>query len=98
MPTVKKGLCAALLMLMAVFCCLPAPAEETQTLPPNMRVVNCRQDVSLREKPSTSARIVDSLASGRRLIVSGEPDDEGWVSVHTAEYSGYVKLEYLARE
>ena len=54
--------------------------------------------LNLREKPSTSARIVDSLASGRRLIVSGDPDDEGWVSVHTAEYSGYVKLEYLARE
>ena len=49
----------------------------------------------MRERPTTSARIVDVLEKGRQLIVSGAADDDGWVPVHTAEISGYVKEEYL---
>jgi len=42
--------------------------------------------------------VVELLGSGRRVIVSGDADENGWVSVHTAEVSGYVKLEYLRAE
>ncbi|MBQ6374197.1 MAG: SpoIID/LytB domain-containing protein [Clostridia bacterium] len=52
--------------------------------------------LNMREKPTTAARIVDVLGKGRKLIVSGSPDADGWVPVHTAEYSGFVKAEYLA--
>ena len=54
--------------------------------------------LNVREQPTTSARILDKLDNGRRLIVSGEADADGWVPVRTAELSGYVKLEYLKRQ
>ena len=54
--------------------------------------------LNVRETPSTSARILDVLASGRRVIVSGDADADGWVPIHTAELNGFVKLEYLVRE
>lgn len=54
--------------------------------------------LNMRVMPTTESRIIALLASGQRLIVSGEPDDNGWVSVHTAEFSGYVKNEYLEYE
>ena len=54
--------------------------------------------LNVREKPTTAARILDVLESGRRVIVSGDVDADGWVPMHTAEISGYVKVEYLERE
>ncbi len=51
--------------------------------------------LNVREQPTTAARVVDRLAKGRRLIVSSQPDEDGWVAVHTAEIEGYVKEEYL---
>ena len=42
--------------------------------------------------------VVDQLANAQRLIVSSEPDADGWVAIHTAECSGYAKLEYLKAE
>lgn len=101
MPTVKKGLCAALLMLMAVFCCLPAPAEDTETLPPNMRVVNCRQDVSLREKPSTKAKRLKRVPLGAEVLawLDGGSDDAEASRFLYCEYQGmegYILAEYLA--
>ena len=54
--------------------------------------------LNVRKAPTTSSAIVDQLAHGRRLIVSSEPDAEGWVAIYTAEISGYVKLEYLKAE
>ena len=54
--------------------------------------------LNVREKPTTAARILDVLESGRRVIVSGDADADGWVPMHTAEVSGYVKVEYLERE
>ena len=41
---------------------------------------------------------LDQLAQGRRLIVRGEADADGWVAVKTAELEGYVKAEYLRFE
>ena len=51
--------------------------------------------LNVREQPTTAARVVDRLPKGRRLIVSSEADEDGWVAVHTAEIEGYVKEEYL---
>jgi len=54
--------------------------------------------LNVRQQPTTAARALDQLAKGRRVIVSGESDAEGWVRIHTAELEGYVKAEYLERE
>ena len=55
-------------------------------------------NLNMRSEPGTHARVVTQLEDGRRIIVSGEADADGWVPVHTAEYRGYVKLEYLTKE
>ena len=54
--------------------------------------------LNMRSEPGTHSRVVTQLEDGRRLIVSGEADANGWVPVRTAEYTGFVKLEYLTRE
>ena len=73
----------------------PAPLPELQAGEYYATVT--ATSLNVRETPSTAARILDVLEKGRRLIVSGEPDADGWVPVHTAELGGYVKLEYLQR-
>ena len=69
----------------------PLPALETG----ERYATVTASSLNVRERPTTSARIVDVLEKGRQLIVSGAADDDGWVPVHTAEISGYVKEEYL---
>ena len=55
--------------------------------------------MNLREAPTTQSMVITQLADGQRLIVEDKTADEnGWVAVHTAEYSGYAKLNYLKRE
>ena len=51
--------------------------------------------LNLRQQPTTASMALAQLAKGRRVIVCSEPDENGWVSVRTAELSGYVKAEYL---
>ena len=53
--------------------------------------------LNVRERPTTAARAIDQLPKGRRLIVSSEPDADGWVSIHTGEVEGFVKVEYLEK-
>ncbi len=59
---------------------------------------NVSSTLNMRSMPTMEARIVALLLDGQRLIVSSEADENGWVSVHTAEFSGYVKEEYLKDE
>ena len=54
--------------------------------------------LNLRQAPTTQSQVVAQLANGRRLIVCGEADGDGWVQARTAEYEGYCKLEYLKAE
>ena len=54
--------------------------------------------LNLRQQPTTASMALTQLPRGRRLIVRGEADENGWVSVHTAELEGYVKEEYLEYE
>ena len=52
----------------------------------------------MRQSAGTQSPVVTQLSNGQRVIVCGEEDAEGWVSVKTAEASGFVKLEYLVKE
>ena len=54
--------------------------------------------LNVRERPTTASPAITQLARGRRVIVCGAADGDGWVPIKTAELSGYVKLEYLKRE
>ena len=63
-----------------------------------VRLANADSMLNVRSNPSTLALVLDQLGNGRRVIVSGEPDADGWVIVYTAEVQGYVKAEYLVRE
>ena len=76
----------------------PLPALEDGEYYAVVTLNTASSTLNVRQQPSTTARVVDQLADGRRLIVSGEPDAEGWVPVRTAEIEGYVKAEYLTRE
>ena len=51
--------------------------------------------LNVREQPTTGSRIVDMLSQGRRVVASGQTDEDGWVAIHTAEIEGFVKEEYL---
>jgi len=54
--------------------------------------------LNMREEAGTHSPVVTQLTNGRRIIVCGEADENGWVPAKTAEYSGFVKLEYLKAE
>jgi uncharacterized protein YgiM (DUF1202 family) len=55
-------------------------------------------NLNMRSEPGTHAWVVTQLEDDRRVIVSSEADENGWVAVRTAEHKGYVKLEYLTKE
>lgn len=50
--------------------------------------------LNVRSAPTTAGDIVSFLYNGEKVLVTGEFDDN-WVSVKTAEFSGYVKADYL---
>ena len=76
----------------------PLPALEDGEHYATVTLTTAGSTLNVRQEPSTSARIVDQLTSGRRVIVSGAPDADGWVPVRTAEIEGFVKAEYLVDE
>lgn len=51
--------------------------------------------LNLRQRPTTASPIEDVYEQGRRVIITGEPDADGWVPCRTTESEGYVKAEYL---
>lgn len=73
----------------------PLPALESGEYYATVSLDDSGSNMNLRQQPTTQSPVVTQLASGRRVIVGGEPDAEGWVRVRTAEFSGYAKLEYL---
>ena len=54
--------------------------------------------LNVRSRPTTESQAIAQLAQGRRVIVRGEVDADGWVAVRTAELEGFVKAEYLEKE
>ncbi len=99
--TGKITLILMLAVLLAGSFILPARAEEPEeTITPNMRVVNCKKDVSLREKPSTSSRRLARVPLGAEVTAwrDGGSDDEEAERFLYCEYgnkSGYILREYL---
>ena len=76
----------------------PLPAREEGEYYAHVLLDDTAAVMNLRQSPTTQAPVVARLSHNQRVIVSGEPDAEGWVQVHTAEYSGYAKIEYLTEE
>lgn len=76
----------------------PLPALEEGEYYAVVSLSDTSSSLNLRAEPGTHSQVVDTLSGGRRVIVCGDADENGWVSVRTAEVSGYVKLEYLRAE
>ena len=76
----------------------PLPALKDGEYYARILLDDTGSSMNLRQNPSTQAPVVARLSHNQRVIVSGEPDGDGWVRVHTAEYEGYAKLEYLTEE
>jgi len=86
-----KRLIAALL----VCCCLLASVAlaETEYIG-RMEVVNCNEWVSLRQRPSTSAKRLVKVSLGAIVNNCRQIDDE-WIYVEYDGYSGYILAKYL---
>lgn len=76
----------------------PLPALQDGEYYAAVALEDAGSTLNMRQSPTTQSPVVCLLYGGRRLIVCGEADADGWVAVKTAEESGYVKLEYLEKE
>lgn len=84
----------------------PTPVPTPAPLPALMQgeyyakvtLTDVSSDLNMRESPTTRSLVITTLENGRRVIVCGDADADGWVAIKTAEYSGYAKLEYLTKE
>ena len=80
----------------------PTPAPLPEAKPGEIYAVvaleSAASTLNVRAMPSTQAMVLDRLENGRRVIISGPEDGEGWVPIYTAEVAGYVKAQYLAPE
>ena len=75
----------------------PLPACEEGEYYAKVSLISAGSTLNVREAPSTSGRALGTLDHGDRVIVTGEAED-GWVSIRTAELTGYVKGDYLITE
>ena len=77
----------------------PTPLPTQVPLPPlkdgERFATVASNTLNLRENPTTAARVVEILEKNRSVIVSDDPDPDGWVPIHTGDAEGYVKAEYL---
>lgn len=76
----------------------PLPALESGEYYAVVALGDSSSTLNMRQSAGTQSPVVTTLNNGQRVIVIGEADEDGWVSVKTAEDSGYVKLEYLEAE
>jgi len=51
--------------------------------------------LNVRQQASLGAMVLARLESGRRVLVRGEPDENGWLPVRTAEFEGFVQSSYV---
>lgn len=86
-----KRLIAALLLC----CCIVASVAlaETEYIG-RMEVVNCNEWVSLRQRPSTSAKRLVKVSLGSIVDNCQQIDDE-WIYGEFDGYSGYILAKYL---
>lgn len=87
-----KRFVALLLLLCIAFTMLPALADAEYI--GNMEVVNCNEWVSLREKPSTSAKRLVKVSLGA-IVSSCKQFSDDWIYAEYDGYGGYILAEYL---
>ncbi|MBQ8202021.1 MAG: SH3 domain-containing protein [Clostridia bacterium] len=87
-----KRLAALFLLLCMVLAALPASADDEYI--GRMEVVNCNEWVSLRQRPSTSAKRLVKVSLGAIVDNCQRIDDE-WIYVEYDGYSGYILAKYL---
>lgn len=76
----------------------PLPALQDGEYYAKVSLGDASSSLNMRKNPTTQSPVVTMLGNGRRVIVCGEADADGWVAIKTAEFSGYAKLEYLTKE
>ena len=76
----------------------PLPEAEDGERVAAVALDNASSMLNVRAEPSAEASVLGQLKNGRQVLVSGEPDGDGWVRVRTAEWSGWCKAEYLTGE
>ena len=87
-----KRLAALFLLLCMVLTALPASADDEYI--GRMEVVNCNEWVSLRQRPSTSAKRLVKVSLGAIVDNCQRIDDE-WIYAEYDGYSGYILAKYL---
>ena len=87
-----KRMIALLLLLCMALAAVPAMADDEYI--GNMEVVNCNEWVSLRERPSTSARRLVKVSLGAIVSNCRQVNDE-WIYAEYDGYSGYILAKYL---
>ena len=87
-----KRFVALLLLLCIVFTMTPALADTDYI--GNMEVVNCNEWVSLREKPSTSAKRLVKVSLGA-IVSNCEQFSDAWIYAEYDGYAGYIQAKYL---
>jgi len=87
-----KRLAALFLLLCMVLAVLPAFADDEYI--GRMEVVNCNDWVSLRQRPSTSAKRLVKVSLGAIVDNCRQIDDE-WIYAEYDGYSGYILAKYL---
>ena len=77
---------------------MPAPPSGSILLTvadQEMIVSNSSGYANLREKPSTSAKLVDKLPEGTKVIVIEKVSGGTWVHVKVGNKEGYIKTKLL---
>ena len=87
-----KRLIALLLPLFMALAALPALADNDYI--GNMEVVNCNEWVSLRERPSTSAKRLVKVSLGA-IVSNCERFSDAWIYAEYDGYAGYIQARYL---
>ena len=87
-----KRLAALFLLLCMVLAILPASADDEYI--GNMEVVNCNEWVSLRQRPSTSAKRLVKVSLGA-IVDNCQQIDDAWIYAEYDGYSGYIPAKYL---
>ena len=87
-----KRLAELFLLLCMVLAALPASADDEYI--GRMEVVNCNEWVSLRQRPSTSAKRLVKVSLGAIVSNCRQVNDE-WIYAEYDGYSGYILAKYL---
>lgn len=82
----------------------PTPRPTQAPLPPlkdgeyyaTVTLQSSASTLNVRSEPNTGCAIVAYLYQGEKVIVTGAYPD-GWVSIKTVEFEGYVKSDYLKK-